>query len=54
MQVDAIHKGGAFVSTNNNQLSHSTFIAIKLSTFGAAISIADMRMNSHPRTAMIP
>jgi hypothetical protein len=25
------------------------FIAIKLSTFGAAISIAAMRINSHPR-----
>ena len=28
--------------------------AIKLSTFWAAISIADMRMNSHPRTALTP
>jgi len=31
-----------------------TSIAIKLSTFGAAISIAAMRMNSHPPHCIAP
>ena len=37
----------------NKSLEAVSFITIKLSTFGAAISIADMRINSHPRTVYI-
>jgi hypothetical protein len=37
-----------WVITPPSKYFKATSTAIKLSTFGAVISIADMRMNSHP------